>query len=64
MTPKELRELDVDTLLEKETELRSSIFKARFQSALGGEGEAVKIRPLRRDIARIKTILSEKKSVD
>jgi len=60
MNPRELRELTVAELVGREEDLRSSIFKARFQNVLGNEKEASKIGSLRRDIARVKTILREK----
>ncbi|MBQ6860422.1 MAG: 50S ribosomal protein L29 [Clostridia bacterium] len=47
--------------LEKElAELKTELFKLRFQSATNGLDNPMKIRNTKRDIARIKTVLKEK----
>ena len=47
--------------LEKELgELKSELFKLRFQLALNGLENPMKIKTTKNDIARIKTILKEK----
>ena len=47
--------------LEKElVELKSELFKLRFQLATNGLENPMKIRNTKKDIARIKTILREK----
>ena len=47
--------------LEKELgELKSELFKLRFQLTLDGLENPMKIKTTKRDIARIKTILREK----
>ncbi|MBQ8299407.1 MAG: 50S ribosomal protein L29 [Clostridia bacterium] len=47
--------------LEKELgELKSELFKLRFQLTLNGLENPMKIKTTKRDIARIKTILREK----
>ncbi len=61
MTAIELRELSNEELVKKEEELRASIFKGRFNSVLGDSGDATKAKELRQDIARIKTILRQRK---
>jgi len=56
----ELRELSEGELHSKEGELRDQLFKLSFQHSLGQLDNAVKLRNIRKDIARIKTILREK----
>lgn len=59
MKARELRELSEDELRNKERELVDQLFKLRFQHTLGQLENATKLRNLRRDIARIKTVLRE-----
>jgi large subunit ribosomal protein L29 len=59
MKARELRELSEDELRNKEMELIDQLFKLRFQHTLGQLEDASKLRNLRRDIARIKTVLRE-----
>ncbi len=60
MRARELSELTDDELLQKEKELTDQLFKLRFQHTLGQVENAMKLRTIRRDLARIKTILNEK----
>ena len=47
--------------LEKElSELKSELFKLRFSLATNGLDNPLKVREVRREIARIKTILRER----
>jgi large subunit ribosomal protein L29 len=62
MKARELRDLSEDELSHREAELKDQLFKLRFQHTLGQLENAMKLRNIRRDIARIKTILQEKKS--
>jgi large subunit ribosomal protein L29 len=55
----ELRELDGDELIRKKEELKDQLFKLRFQHELGQLENAAKLQTVRRDIARIETILKE-----
>jgi large subunit ribosomal protein L29 len=59
MKIKELRELSGDELRHREMELVDQLFKLRFQKSLGQADNPMKIKALKRDIARIKTILNE-----
>jgi large subunit ribosomal protein L29 len=61
MKLQELRELSVDELQTKEAELRDQLFKLRFQHALGQLENTMKVKNIRKDIARIKTLLKEMK---
>jgi large subunit ribosomal protein L29 len=62
MKIQELRELSADELRTKETELRDQVFKLRFQKSLGQLENPLKIRNLKREIARIRTILKERET--
>jgi large subunit ribosomal protein L29 len=60
MKSRELRELSEDELLNKEKDLTEQLFKLRFQHSLGQLDSPMKLRNIKRDIARIKTLLKEK----
>ena len=51
--------------LEKElSELKSELFKLRFSLATNGLENPMKIKEVKRDITRIKTVLTERKLAD
>ncbi len=56
----ELREKSADELQTRERELVEQLFKLRFQRATGRIESPAKMRQVRREIARIKTLLNEK----
>jgi large subunit ribosomal protein L29 len=62
MKPRDMRELSAEELAQKESELKDQLFKLRFQHAQGHLENAAKMKTVRRDIARIRTILEEMKS--
>ncbi|HEY7682991.1 MAG TPA: 50S ribosomal protein L29 [Gemmatimonadales bacterium] len=57
MKASELHQLSVDDLKAKLVELREERFRLRFRSATESIQNPMQFRHLRRDIARIKTIL-------
>jgi len=57
----ELRELSDEELNNKDDELRDQLFKLKFQHALGQLEDAMKLKNIKRDRARIKTIIIERK---
>ena len=59
MKASKMRDLTKEDLLLEETELRKQLFKLRFQTATGQLESASRMRVVRRDIARIQTILRE-----
>lgn len=59
MKAKELRELSPDELERKKAELKDQLFKLRFQNELGQLENFAKMDALRKDIARIETILKQ-----
>ena len=60
MKAQQLRDKSVDELKNEETKLQSDLYKLRFQRATGRVENPSKMRQIRRDIARIKTLLGEK----
>ena len=57
---KKLRDLSGDELQRQEAEMNEQMFKLRFQWAMGQTESLNKMRKLRRDRARLLTIMSEK----
>lgn len=60
MKPKELRDLSVEELGTKEKEFREEEFKLRFKKATGQLEKTAQLTQVRRNIARVKTIIREK----
>jgi large subunit ribosomal protein L29 len=60
MKTKELRQLSEGELFIKEKELDEELFNLRFQHATGQLENVMRIPQVKRDIARVKTILKEK----
>lgn len=63
MKAEELKSLRVKSVAELESEvkeLKSELFKLRFQLATNQLDNPVKIREVKRDIARVKTLIKEK----
>ncbi len=56
----ELRELSLDQLDDELIKLKREQFNLRFQAASGQLENTARMRVVRRDIARIKTLLQEK----
>ena len=57
---RDLRELSVDDLRRKATDLTDQIFRLRIQKAMGHLDVPLKVRTTRRVLARVKTVLAEK----
>jgi large subunit ribosomal protein L29 len=62
MKAEEIRELSVDELRTRLDELTKERFNLRFRSATESIDNPMRFRSLRRDIARLKTILREKEA--
>jgi large subunit ribosomal protein L29 len=60
MKPRELRDLSVEELAAKEKEFREEEFKLRFKHATGQLDKTDRLTRLRKEIARVKTIIREK----
>lgn len=59
MKAKELVELSTEELLEKEAEYRQELFNLRFQLATGQLENTARIKQVRKNIARVKTVLRQ-----
>jgi large subunit ribosomal protein L29 len=57
----ELRDLAVDELGAKERELTDQLFRMRIQKSMGQLEAPELIRTVRRDLARVKTVLRQKR---
>jgi large subunit ribosomal protein L29 len=57
----EIRDLAVDDLRAREKDLDDQLFRLRIQKSMGQLEAPAKLRTLRRDLARIKTILRERR---
>jgi len=60
MKIKEMRDLNADDLNEKEGSFVKELFKLRFRHAAGQLDSTSVLKQVRRDIARVKTVLREK----
>ena len=61
MKAAELRDLAVDELGAKEREMADQLFRMRIQKSMGQLEAPDKFRTVRRDLARIKTLLRQKR---
>jgi large subunit ribosomal protein L29 len=59
MKAKEIRALTNDQMLDKEKQYKEELFNLRFQQATGQLENTARLNKVRKNIARIKTILSE-----
>jgi large subunit ribosomal protein L29 len=58
----EIRDLTVDELRQREKEMDDQLFRLRIQKSMGQIEAAHKLQMLRRDVARVKTVLREKET--
>ena len=63
MKPGEVRDLTTDELKDKLLQLKKEQFNLRFQRASGQLEKTARVREVRKDIARIKTVLGERQHV-
>ena len=61
MQAKELRDLKSEELIVKLNDFKSELFSLRFQLATGQLENTARIKMVKKDIARVKTILAERK---
>ena len=64
MKASEFRDLSIEELSVKEKELAESLFNLKFQQATGQLDNTAQLKKTRKDIARVKTILVEKRGVE
>jgi large subunit ribosomal protein L29 len=58
----EVRDLGVDELRQREKDLDDQLFRLRIQKSMGQLEAAHKLKVVRRDLARVKTVLREKET--
>ena len=58
----EFRDLQVDELRQREKDMDDQLFRLRIQKSMGQVEAAQKAKTLRRDLARVKTVLREKET--
>ena len=58
----ECRDLAVDELRQREKDMDDQLFRLRIQKSMGQLEAAHKLKALRRDLARVKTVLREKET--
>lgn len=59
MKASELRELSIDEVKEKLSDMEEELFNLRFQAKMGQLSNPLRMRIVKRDIARAKTIINE-----
>jgi large subunit ribosomal protein L29 len=57
-----IRDLAVDELRQREKDMDDQLFRLRIQKSMGQLEAAQKLKTLRRDLARVKTVLREKET--
>lgn len=57
---RDMKELSSEELVAKATDMKKEMFNLRFQQAMGQIENPMRLRILRKDIARAKTVLKEK----
>ncbi len=62
MKSKELRDLNTADLLQKEKSLKKELFDMRYQRKVGRVEKPARFKAIRKDIARILTVLNERKN--
>jgi large subunit ribosomal protein L29 len=62
MKVSEIREQTIEELQDKERELADQLFALRLQKVTGQLEKPARVRQVRRDLARVLTILREKRS--
>ena len=56
----EFRDLQVDELRQREKDMDDQLFRLRIQKSMGQLEAAHKLKAVRRDLARVRTVLREK----
>jgi len=62
MKPAQIRELSMDEMQARISELEEERFRLRFRSATEALNDPLRLRVIRRDIARLKTVLKEQQN--
>jgi large subunit ribosomal protein L29 len=61
VTAAELRDLGVEELGARERDLTDQLFRMRIQKSMGQLDNPNRMRTMRRDLARVKTVLRQKR---
>ena len=64
MKASEYRDLSIEELAVKEKELSEALFNLKFQHATGQLDNTAQLKRTRKDIARVKTLLVEKRGAE
>ena len=62
MKPKDIREKTVEDLMKQLSELREEAFRLNFKHSIGQLEQTTNLKNTRRNVARINTVLNERKS--
>lgn len=62
MKTKEIRDLSMDELKQKDREMAEALFRLRLRHTAGQLDSPASLSRVRRDIARVKTVLKEKEA--
>jgi len=60
MQAKEIRELTGEEIRQKERDLAEELFRLRLRKSMGQLDNPMRVRSLRRDVARLKTVQSQR----
>jgi large subunit ribosomal protein L29 len=60
MKANELRDMSVEDLMKKELDLREDLFKLKFQHGIRRLENPARLSQLRKEIARVRTVMTEK----
>ena len=60
MLAKDIREMDTAEINERIVDLKKDLFKLRFEQATGQLENTARISKVKKDIARMKTVLNER----
>jgi large subunit ribosomal protein L29 len=61
MKASQLKDLNREELLQKEQELTEELFNLKFQHATGQLENVMRVKATKRDIARVKTVLNQRR---
>lgn len=60
MKAAEVRDMTIDELNKKQSDLKAELFNLRFQLAVNQLENPMRIKAVKKDIARVKTVLRER----
>ena len=60
----EVRDLTIDELQQRARDMDDQLFRLRIQKSMGQLEAAHKLKALRRDLARVRTVLREKETAE